>query len=319
VSTAEVHYRETAELQEELVSEFPGVWDYRWDLTRTLEDFGYMLASARPDDAKAQFARAAAIYAPTLPYREKMARENQTEKKDQEGWLASSYARLGSLLKRAGQPADALVAYQKSANIRERLADESPKNVFHRDMLFQDLLISAELFQATAQPDEAAEANRRARKLVEQLLAEPISLLRRDATTANNCAWYFATTADPAARDPALAVTLAKGSTELDPKQYYSWNTLGVARYRADDWRGAIDALNKSMELSKGGYPLDWFFLAMAHWKLDQKVEARQWYNRAVERINKEPSTDEMLLRSRAEAAELLGVTQPQPSTESND
>ena len=30
-----------------------------------------------------------------------------------------------------------------------------------------------------------------------------------------------------------------------------NWNTLGVALYRAGDWKGAIEALGKSMELGK--------------------------------------------------------------------
>ena len=36
------------------------------------------------------------------------------------------------------------------------------------------------------------------------------------------------------------------------------------------------------MEVGKGGYWFDWFFLAMAHWQLGHKEEARRWYDQGV-------------------------------------
>jgi hypothetical protein len=46
----------------------------------------------------------------------------------------------------------------------------------------------------------------------------------------------------------------------------------------------------------------------MAHWQLGAKEEARKWYNRAVEWMNKNPRRDEELRRFRDEAAALLGI-----------
>ena len=62
------------------------------------------------------------------------------------------------------------------------------------------------------------------------------------------------------------------------------------------------------MELRKGGDGTDWFFLAMAHWHLGDKDQAREWYDRAVQWMEKNKRQDEDLRQFRAEAAELLEV-----------
>jgi hypothetical protein len=59
------------------------------------------------------------------------------------------------------------------------------------------------------------------------------------------------------------------------------------------------------MQLSKGG---DWFFLAMAQWQLGNHEEARKLFAQAVEWMEKSESKNNELHRSRAEAAELLGI-----------
>jgi len=94
-----------------------------------------------------------------------------------------------------------------------------------------------------------------------------------------------------------------------------SVNTLGVAHCRAGNWDKAIETLNRSSELRNGGDSFDWFFLAMAHWQLAHKDEARQWYGKAVDWMEKNKPDDEALCRFRAEAAELLGVTETEPKT----
>ena len=71
------------------------------------------------------------------------------------------------------------------------------------------------------------------------------------------------------------------------------WNTLGVARYRAGDWKGAVEALNKSREVRNGGLIRDFFFLSMACWKLGAKDEARKWYTAALAWTEKRAPKDE--------------------------
>jgi serine/threonine protein kinase/WD40 repeat protein len=138
----------------------------------------------------------------------------------------------------------------------------------------------------------------------------------KKALALNNQAWSLATNPDAKLRDPARAVELAQKAVKLCPKEPLYWNTLGVANYRAGHWKKAIKALTKSMELQKGKLErFDTFFLAMAHWRVDEKEKARQWYERAVLWMekNKNPLKGnkhwpEELRRFRAEAAALLGV-----------
>jgi tetratricopeptide (TPR) repeat protein/serine/threonine protein kinase len=124
--------------------------------------------------------------------------------------------------------------------------------------------------------------------------------------THNNLAWLYATSPIGDVRDPTKAVALAKKALELRPSEGAIWNTLGVAHYRAGDWKAAMEALTKSMELRAGGDAFDWFFLAMAHWQLGQCDDARKWHKQAVEWMEKHKPHDAELLRFRAEAEELL-------------
>ncbi len=94
----------------------------------------------------------------------------------------------------------------------------------------------------------------------------------------------------------------------MAPNDGTNWNTLGVAQYRAGQFKEAVTTLTKSMEFRSGGDANDWFFLAMAHWQLKNKEEARKWYDKAVAWTEKSKPDDEELRRFRAEAAELLGI-----------
>jgi tetratricopeptide (TPR) repeat protein len=136
--------------------------------------------------------------------------------------------------------------------------------------------------------------------------------LKPDYTSAiNNLADRLANHPDPKRRDPPEAVRLAKRAVELDPNFKVGWNTLGEAHYRAGDWRAAIKALGKSMEVRKGGDSNDWFFLAMAKWRLDEKDEARKWFHKAVGWMDKNQPKNEELRRFRVEAGALLGLEVP--------
>jgi tetratricopeptide (TPR) repeat protein len=124
----------------------------------------------------------------------------------------------------------------------------------------------------------------------------------------NKLAWLLATCPDPKLRDPARAVEHARRAVELAPESGTVRNTLGVAHYRAGDWAAAVAALEKSVELRKGGDGFDWFFLAMAYRRLGDEAEARKWYDKAAAWMGKNKTDDEELRRFRAEAAGVLGV-----------
>jgi len=123
----------------------------------------------------------------------------------------------------------------------------------------------------------------------------------------NQLSWWLSTAPEPSGlRDPARAVELGKKAVAAVPQEGGCWNTLGVAQYRAGEWKEAIKALEKSMTLRKGGDSIDWFFLAMSHWQLGDRHQARQWYTKAVDGMNKAKSRDPELLSFRAEAEALI-------------
>jgi tetratricopeptide (TPR) repeat protein len=132
---------------------------------------------------------------------------------------------------------------------------------------------------------------------------------RSEADAINKLAWLLATCPDPGLRDPRRALELAEEAVELAPAAPEIWNTLGVARHRAGDRRGAIEALAKSEELGPGRIVgFNAFFLAMAHWESGHKDEAREWYGRAVRWTEENRPGNRELLRFRAEAAGVLGL-----------
>jgi tetratricopeptide (TPR) repeat protein len=129
------------------------------------------------------------------------------------------------------------------------------------------------------------------------------------ARTCNDFAWYWAVSADARFRDPARAVEFARRAVDLAPHEERYWTTLGVAHYRMGDWNASTAALEKALELRPGGEnSCHCFFLAMAAWQRGNQGQAHQWYDQAVQWMEKRRPQDEELLHFRAEASELLGI-----------
>jgi tetratricopeptide (TPR) repeat protein len=132
--------------------------------------------------------------------------------------------------------------------------------------------------------------------------SKAVELDPKDAGAHNDLAWLLATCPDVKLRDPKRAVELAKKAVQLVPKEANAWGTLGTAHYRAGDWKAAVAACRKAMEVKKGGDAYDWFILALASWKLDKRTEARRQYNQAVQWMEKNKTT---LSRNKVQAEEL--------------
>ena len=107
-------------------------------------------------------------------------------------------------------------------------------------------------------------------------------------------------------RDPARAVRLAKKVVTARPESANYRNTLGVAYYRSGDDRAAVAELERAMSMQAGGTSMDWFFLAMAHWRLGDRDKARIWFDRAVQWMDRHKPQDDELCRFRAEAQAML-------------
>jgi tetratricopeptide (TPR) repeat protein len=141
------------------------------------------------------------------------------------------------------------------------------------------------------------------------MLEKAIAVQPATANDYNDLAWLLARKPDSTLRNQGRAVELAREAVRRAPNASHFRKTLGVARYRAGDLKGAIEALAKSEELAPGKVlGFNAFFLAMAHWHLGHKHESRQWYDRAVQWMKKNRPKDHELRRFRAEAAGLLGL-----------
>jgi tetratricopeptide (TPR) repeat protein len=102
-------------------------------------------------------------------------------------------------------------------------------------------------------------------------------------------------------------VELARQALDGTPQEGAFWNTLGVAHYRAGDPKATVAALQKSIQLRRGGDATDWFFLAMAHWQLGERDQASAWYEKAVQSMDQLRGESEELRGFRAEATSFLG------------
>ncbi|HKB42376.1 MAG TPA: tetratricopeptide repeat protein [Gemmataceae bacterium] len=131
----------------------------------------------------------------------------------------------------------------------------------------------------------------------------------RSAPILNDAAWRLVANLNASLAEVTRGLKLAKQAVVVAPQDGPSWNTLGVAYYRARNWAAAIDALEKSSALQQDkAVSWDAYFLSMAHWQLGSKDEAGKWYDRAVEWMEKNQPQNEELHRFRAEAEELMGV-----------
>jgi tetratricopeptide (TPR) repeat protein len=268
---------------------------------------------------------------------------------------AESYRQLGNLLRDTGRLREAEQAYRDGLDFSARLVADSPATPAYRKVLAGTYYHLGWLLAKTARQGEAEAAYRQAMALQEGLgkgrpalpdgdriselakthhaLAELLQQAGRyqeaaryweqalqiagyEADWKNDYAWLLATCPDAQLRNPTRAVELATAAVKQQPWMATCWNTLGVAQYRAGNWNASVEALERAVQLTKGGTSFDFFFLAMSHWQLGDKEKAREWYARGVSWMEankalqeKSKPQDEELRHFRGEAAELLGVT----------
>jgi tetratricopeptide (TPR) repeat protein len=200
----------------------------------------------------------------------------------------------------------ALAANRKGIQVLTELVAEYPTSaVYHHELGLAYHTLGQHL-HGCGQPAEAAAAFREAGARYEASLQDSTLMM-----AYNNYAWFLITCPQAPFRSPTRAITLVEYALSASPCPNAPWcsscwNTLGVARYRVGDWRGAVAALEKSMALNAGGECIDWFFLAMAHWQLGEKDRAREYYAKAVGGTN---TTIESMSPYHEEAAALLGET----------
>ena len=206
---------------------------------------------------------------------------------------AEAHHGLGFALWKKGLLADAVNAY------REAIRLECDVAIYHQNL--------AVALGKKGDFDEAIAAFREALRL------KPDDATSRSglALSLNYLSRRLVSGPQEKAHDPHRAVKLATEAVALAPATGAYWNTLGLASYRHGRWQDAIDALEKSIKLRKGGDSLDWFVLAMAQWQIGKQDVARTWYDRGVQWMEKNQPRNEELRRLYAEAEELLEIKKP--------
>jgi tetratricopeptide (TPR) repeat protein len=202
----------------------------------------------------------------------------------------------------AGREQEAESDYQQALALFAKLKPEEIDTLTALPDLARLEQAYGELLWSQGNRKSAADAFRRAEEAWRRI-EHPAHHLRD-----NELAWLLATCPDEHFRKPEEAVALSEKAVTLRPKDGPVWRTRGVALLRAGRHRDAAEALEKGAQLGGGGDALDWFFLAMARWKLDAKKKARELFDRATGWTDKNQPHDPVLRRFRAEAATLLGI-----------
>ena len=208
---------------------------------------------------------------------------------------AENKHRLAVLLIKGKRMPEAEAPLLEAIEGYEEILRGSPHYEIGATQLRECYVLLAQLLAAGDQPEKAIVAYETA-----------IGMKSVDPLAYNNLAWLLATS--PVVKlDPDRAVELAERAVELQPTAGGHWNTLGVSQYRAGEWQAAVESLGRSQELLKDRhFGFNAFFLAMAHWRLDRKDEARQLFAAALQWMAQHAKDDPELIRFRDEAAALV-------------
>jgi serine/threonine protein kinase len=288
-------YRSAIELWEQYAASFPRISEYWVRLYDGYANLARLLEQTEHSE------EAARVCSQALELYKRLAGKLPDEIADQ-GVLRIA-AGLDAVLKNRSRPQDREPGYRQALELAETLATRSPTLLGYRfhAAYWQNAL--GDLLTATGRTSEATNAYRRA--IAHYRTA--IVLNPNHVPSLKNLAWILATAPDPTLHDPQEAVLLAQKAAKLMPTAA-NWDILGVARYRAADYLGAIAALEKSELGHTGKSSLNALFRAMASWQLHDQTQARRWYDRAVQGMEEHEPKDEELSRFRAEADELILV-----------
>jgi tetratricopeptide (TPR) repeat protein len=342
---AERLYREAIAGNRKLASEFPLTAEYRMDLADACQHLLLLLRAGR------RFAEAEAVYRESLPRLEKLVAEAPTLHYARR-LLVEHHWDYALMLEAAGRPREAETALQRAITSAEtmwrafptyawtpaRLAyihnhignrRESDGRVPEAEAAYRTALDISEksvrAFPHTELRHRLADSclylglllmRSERREEATRVFQKPLEPGLISATACDYAAWRLATDTALQGCPPDLAVEFARKAVALAPEDGVVWKTLGAAQFRAGNWQEAIDALEKSKDLRQGGDGVDGFFLAMAHWQLGEREEARRWHDRSVAWMDANKPDNEELRRLRAEADALLGRTDVMPNGE---
>jgi serine/threonine protein kinase len=224
--------------------------------------------------------------------------------------FGSDYRDFGTTLGHLKRFEEAKAAFARAERIHAKLVADFPTFESYWTALFRDYRDKGTMQWATGQSREADRAYGQAVEFGDRKSAAfyPGDLLDPEY------ARFLVTCPDPKWRNAKRVRECVSRAVEQRPQDADAWTTLGIAAHRMGDHASAIVALEKAMALMGGNSTVEQFFLAMAHWRLGDKRQAREWFDKATAWMSKTGCQDEELMRFRAETAALLGNGESPPS-----
>lgn len=140
-------------------------------------------------------------------------------------------------------------------------------------------------------------------------LSKALELDPEFVPASRDLAITLSTCPDSKFRDAARAVEVLRKAIEFAPADVGLYQNLGWALCHTGHWKQSIESFQKSMSLQKspqGGDSGQWFGLAVDYWQMGDKDNARKWYAKGVEWMEKNAPQDESFLRYRSEVEKIL-------------
>jgi eukaryotic-like serine/threonine-protein kinase len=312
---AEATYKKAISLLEQVLKESQQSADGRLFLGTHLHNLGTGQKAARSyAEAEKNLRRADEVLralvseAPTL--------------NDRRTWGAV-LASLGVLLRERRRYDEALPILRECLDLRRKLAEEQPKDVAAQSNLGAALDMLGVARADSGHPAEGIDLLRQALAVQERAFtARPKDPAVRRALIAHhaNLACCLADASEPALRRPKEAMDHARMAIEMNPKNSFAaCYFLALAQYRSGDPKAAILYLEKPRTVEQNDEDVECsnhYLLAMSYFQVGKGEQARSSFKRAetlLESVQKTEVVHPGILRIRAEAASLLGVTLSDP------
>jgi tetratricopeptide (TPR) repeat protein len=290
---AEQAYRQALEIYQKLAADYTSGYMHKLavvNLGETYGNLGEMLLNiGRRDEAKQACVREEAIC-------REAAKDFPDVAENRSNW-AECLRKQGELLQIDGRLPEAEQMFLRSLTVIDKVVSEWPTVQLYRDNLATVHLRLAVAHSLAGNGAQAESSFRRALDLWDKLIADSPD----DPKYRHELSLFLASFPDEKLRAPRRAEQLIEPVAKQQPKNAQAWLTLGIARCRQGQWRTAVLALEKSVELRNGGESNEWFYLAMARAHLGEKEQARKSYERAVQWMDKNRPKDPELGRVRAE------------------
>jgi serine/threonine protein kinase len=307
LAQAMADFRRSVDMLEKLLADSPGdrkICRYLAEALGVGNSGCCMLAAQRSEEAETLYRRAIELRRELLrstgagTAADNQFRIDAAGELDDLPYLVSTVQVMTGILDRQGKAAEAEgMRRQLEEDVVAAAARMSEPKFLSRRRLWARQLTTGQL--------PLFDGHRRRDMMINHRLA--LILDPDNATALNNLAWSLTSVPADPWFDPTRGLALAQKAVALEPGQWSFLNTLGVAEFRARDWKTAAKVLQQSITFTGGGAH-DLFFLAMTYWHQGDKKHAREMYERAVAWTNKHQPNDPELRLFRAEAAALLGL-----------